>query len=73
MRCEILTIRMLCDLRVKSVLNALLLRRLDSPVGRANGLDYGSPWFKSHLGEIIFVKKIRLEASYFSHVNCKVK
>ena len=56
MRSELLNIRMFCELRVKSILNALLLKRPDGAVGRANGLDYGSTWFKSNQVEIIFVK-----------------
>ena len=58
MRCasELLNIRMFCELRVKSILNAFLTIRLDGPVGRGNGEDYGSTWFKSHQCEINFVK-----------------
>ena len=54
---------MFCELRVKSILNALLTRKLDGPVGRANGKDYGSTWFKSQQCEIIPFCKIQIKIS----------
>ena len=46
---------MFCELMVKSILNALLTRKLDGAMGRANGKDYGSTWFKSRQYEIILL------------------